>query len=239
MRLGLVSAKGSPGVTTLAIGAASVMGAIAVELDPAGGDVECWVGPVGEPGLIRVAGALRHMADPNGVLADHAAEVRPGLRVVLAPTGGEQAASTLMAIGKRLAPAMRGEDGSVVLDGGRWNRTQPTASRLAGCDVVAVALAPTLGGVAHSRGTINALRDSLGVPVVGVLIGDRGYSPGEVAGELDVPVAGSIAWDQRGAQALITGGPSRWWRRSAHGRSIRSFVDALSTWVPEEVGAHA
>ena len=31
MRLGLVSAKGSPGVTTLAIGAASVMGAIAVK----------------------------------------------------------------------------------------------------------------------------------------------------------------------------------------------------------------
>jgi hypothetical protein len=239
MRLGLVSAKGSPGVTTLAIGAAAVMGAIAVELDPAGGDVECWVGPVGEPGLIRVAGALRHMADPNGVLADHAAEVHPGLRVVLAPTGGEQAASTLMAIGNRLGPAMRGEDGSVVLDGGRWNRTQPTAGRLAGCDVVAVALAPTLGGVAHGRGTVNALRDSLGVPVVGVLIGDRGYSPDEVAGELDVPVAGSIAWDQRGAQTLITGGPSRWWRRSAHGRSIRSFVDALSTWMPEEVGAHA
>ena len=49
MRLGLVSAKGSPGVTTLALGAAAIMDAIAVELDPSGGDVECWLGPVGEP----------------------------------------------------------------------------------------------------------------------------------------------------------------------------------------------
>ena len=41
MRLGLVSSKGSPGVTTLALGAAAIMDAIAVELDPSGGDVEC------------------------------------------------------------------------------------------------------------------------------------------------------------------------------------------------------
>ena len=37
MRLGLVSAKGSPGVTTLALGAAAIIDAIAVELDPSGG----------------------------------------------------------------------------------------------------------------------------------------------------------------------------------------------------------
>lgn len=44
MRLGLVSAKGSPGVTTLALGVAAIMDGIAVELDPSGGDVECcWV----------------------------------------------------------------------------------------------------------------------------------------------------------------------------------------------------
>jgi hypothetical protein len=223
----------------LALGAAAIMDAIAVELDPSGGDVECWLGPVGEPGLIRVAGALRHTADPSGVLAEHAVEAHPGLRVVLAPTGGEQAASTLMAIGNRLAAAMRGEDGSVVLDGGRWSRTQPTAGRLAGCDVVVVALAPTLAGVAHSRGVVATLRDSLDVPVVAVLIGDRGYSPQEIAGELDVPVVGPIAWDPRGAHSLITGGPARWWRRSAHGRSIRSFVDALAAWAPEEVSARA
>ena len=61
----------------------------------------------------------------------------------------------------------------------------------------------------------------------------------EIAGELDVPVVGSIAWDPRGGHALVTGGASRWWRRSAHGRSIRSFVDALAAWAPEEVGARA
>ncbi len=163
----------------------------------------------------------------------------PGLRVVLAPTGGEQAASTLMAIGNRLAAAMRGEDGSVVLDGGRWSRTQPTAGRLAGCDVVAVALTPTLGGVAHSRGVVAALRDSLGMPVVAVLIGDRGYSAQELAGDLDVPVVGSIAWDPRSTRI---GHGGRFAVVAPLGaRSIDPLVRRHSrcTWAPEEVSARA
>ena len=40
MRLGIVSAKGSPGATTVALALAAVTGGVAVELDPAGGEVE-------------------------------------------------------------------------------------------------------------------------------------------------------------------------------------------------------
>lgn len=243
MRVGIVSAKGSPGATTVALGIAAATGGIAVELDPSGGDVECWVGPSGEPGLIRVASALRHAVDPVGLLAEHAREVQPGVRVVLAPAGADQASSTLVAIGDRLAAALDVEDCWVALDAGRWSRAQPAASRLAGCDAMVVVLAPTLAGVAHARSLVGPLRDLYAVPVVGVVNGEHGYRPDEIASELGIEVVGPVAWDPRGAQALVTNGVSGWWRRSSFARSVRSLVDALDAFdslpVHEEVASRA
>lgn len=235
MRLAMVSAKGSPGTTTAALAVAATTGGVAVEADPAGGDVECWAGPRGEPGLIRIAGALRHTLEPAGVLEEHALEVWPGVRAVLAPVGADRAESTLVAIGERLAPVLQAEEGWVVVDGGRWARSQPTARRLAGCDVVAVVLSPTVAGVAHARSLIGPLHDLFPAPVVGVAVGERGYPPGEIASELGVPVAGVLAWDPRGAETLVTVGVSRWWRRSPLARSARSLVDALEALLVEAV----
>ena len=211
----------------MALALAAVSGGLAIELDPAGGDVECWSGPQGEPGLIRVAGATRHAADPAGLLDAHAVEVWPGVRVVLAPTGPETAESTVVAIGERLGPALRAHDGWVVVDGGRWSRSQVTARRLVGCDVIAVVVAPTLAGVEHARWLIDRLTAAFEVPVVGVQVGERPYPPAEVATALGVQVAGVVAWDQRGVQAMVTSGASRSWRRSAVSRSARSLLDSL------------
>ena len=68
MLIALVSAKGSPGVTTTGVAlvaAASIGDALLVEADPAGGDLECWCGPLGEPGLLAVATEKRHPLFPN------------------------------------------------------------------------------------------------------------------------------------------------------------------------------
>lgn len=227
MRIGVVSAKGSPGATTLALALATVAGGTAIELDPAGGDVECWSGPRGEPGLIRVAGGVRHAADPAGLLDAHAVEVWPGVRAVLAPTGAETAESTLVAVGERLGPVLRAHDGWVVADGGRWSRSQVTARRLVGCDVIALVLSPTFAGVEHARSLVDTLTVAFGVPVVGVPVGDRPYPPTDVATALGAPVAGVAAWDPRGVQTLVTVGASRLWRRSALARSTRSLLDSL------------
>ena len=234
MRLAMVSAKGSPGVTTLALTMAATTGGMAVEADPAGGDVECWAGPRGEPGLIQVAGMVRHTADAEGVLDENALNVWPGVRAVLAPVGAGQAESTLMAIGDRLAPLISADEGWVLVDGGRWARSQPTARRLIGCDMVGVVLSPTVVGVAHARPLIDPLGELFGVPVVAVVVGERGYTPVEIAHELGVPVVGVVAWDRRGVETLLTVGASRWWRRSPLARSVRSLVDALE---PLAVGA--
>lgn len=239
MRLGVVSAKASPGATTVALAIAASTGGVMVEADPAGGDVECWAGPQGEPGLIRLAGRLRHTVEPAGVLAEHAVEVWPGVRAVLAPVGGEQAESTLMAMGERLAPVLRAADGWVVVDAGRWGRTQPTAGRLAGCDAVAMVLSPTLAGVAQAQALVAPLQKLVDGPLLGVVVGDRGYSPAEVAGAVGVPVAGVVAWDPRWVQGLLTAGASRWWHRSPLARSVRSLVDRLESMPVELVADRA
>lgn len=227
MRLGLVSAKGSPGVTTAAMVLAAAAGGLVVELDPAGGDVECWAGPQGEPGLIRVASALRHAAEPVGVLASEAVAVWPGVRVVLAPSSGERAESTIVAMADRLAPVLHHVDGLVVVDGGRWSRSQATARRLAGCDAAVVVVGPTLASVEHARWLVDPLVDVFGIPVIAVMVGDRPYPPGEVAPMLGVPVAGALAWDARGVRMLLGGGATRGWARSSLARSAHGVLERL------------
>jgi hypothetical protein len=64
MLIGLVSAKGSPGVSiaALALTAAAGDAGLLMELDPSGGSLECWTGIPGEPGLVRVASGVTAIA---------------------------------------------------------------------------------------------------------------------------------------------------------------------------------
>lgn len=237
MLLGLVSAKGSPGVSTAALALTAVAGdsGLFVELDPSGGSVECWTGATGEPGLIRVANGLRRAIDPKSLLA-HAVAAPTGVRSVLAPTAGGLAESTIAMTGDRLVPALAELEAMVVVDGGRWSRSQPTARRVAGCDVIGVVCAPTVEGVEAARWLIDPLRSTVVGPVVLVLVGDRPYSPPEVAAVVGVPVLGVLAWDARGVNALLTTGAGRGWSRSALARSARSMLDAVASLSGESSG---
>lgn len=235
MRLGLVSAKGSPGATTLGLALAAVTGGVLVEADPAGGDVECWAGPSGEPGLIRLAGVLRHAAEPAGLLAEHAIEVWSGVRAVLAPTSGEQAESALVAIGQRLVPVLTAESGWVVVDGGRWSRGQTTAGRLAGCDVVAVVVSPTFAAAAHAGSVVRTLRELTDAEVVVVVVGDRGYRPDEITAALGVAVLGVVPWEPWWVGSLVTSGVTRLWQHSPLASSARTLADQCAALRQEVV----
>lgn len=229
MLLGLVSAKGSPGVTTaaLALTAVAVDGGLLVELDPSGGSIECWTGAAGEPGLVRVASGLRRAVDPITLL-EHAVEVPPGVRSILSPAAGSQAESTIAMTGDRLTPALGELDTTVVIDGGRWARSQPTAHRVSGCDVVAVVCAPTVDGIEAARWLLEPLGSVVTGTVAVVLAGERPYSPEEVAAVVDAPVAGALAWDPRSAAALVArGAAGRGWSRTPLARSARSLLTAL------------
>lgn len=237
MLLGLVSAKGSPGVSTAALALTAAAGdrGLLVELDPAGGSVECWTGATGEPGLIRVANGMRRAVEPEMLLA-HAVTAPPGVRSILAPTAGGLAESTIAMTGDRLVPVLAELDAMVMVDGGRWSRSQSTARRVAGCDVVGVVCAPTVEGVEAARWLIDPLSTTIAGHVALVLVGDRPYSPPEVAAVVGAPVVGVLAWDPRGANALLTTGAGRGWSRSAIARSARSMLDGLLSMASEAAG---
>ncbi|MGE3448640.1 MAG: hypothetical protein AB7H92_13790 [Microbacteriaceae bacterium] len=222
--------------TALALTAVADDGLV-VELDPSGGSIECWTGITGEPGLTGVVSGLRRPAG-QGAVADHVVYVPRGVRSILAPTAGPYAESTVAMTRDRLAPALRDLDGTtVVLDGGRWSRSQPTAQRVAGCDLIGVVCAPTVDGVETARWLVEPLRAEVG-PVVLLVVGERPYSASEVEAAVGVPAVGALAWDPRGVASLLAGDTGGRWDRSPLARSARTMLSRIRELVPtgEAVG---
>lgn len=233
----LVSAKGSPGVTTTAaalVAAAhdpevSRTGGLLVELDPAGGDIELLVGArTGESSLLAAAADVRRTV-PGEVLAGHAGEVRPGLRALVAPVAGTVTGPVVEAVGARVGVEIARVAGWVFTDAGRWSRAQGSAGRVAGADVVGVVCRSTATSVAHARDLLTQLPPGRAVLV---LVGDEPYGPADVAEVVDVPVLGPLSWDPRGVADLWSAGATaRWLGRRPLGRSARRLLDDLSELV--------
>lgn len=228
MVVAVVSAKGSPGVTSAALALTAVAdNGLLVELDPSGGSVECWTGAAAEPGLIRVANGLRRSVDPEALLG-HAVQVPPEVWSVLAPTAGGLAESTIANLGARLVSWLAGVDRTVVVDAGRWSPSQATARRFAGCDTVAVVCAPTVEGIEAARWLVGPLESVAAGRVVLLPAGDRPYGPEEVGAAVGIPVAGPLAWDLRGLRVLVSSGAGRAWARTALARSARAALASLT-----------
>lgn len=229
MLVGLVSAKGSPGVTTAALSLSAATGGVLVELDPSGGSVECWTGSAGEPALVAVASGLRRHVPPDD-LVGHAHQIIPGVRGLLAPTSGPFAESTVAAVGDRMRSGFSHIEATMFVDGGRWAKSQPTARRLAGCAFVAVVCTPTVEGVEAARWIVDPLRAI--APAVGILaIGLQPYSVAEIGSAIDAPVLGALSWDPRGLAVLLARGPSRAWMRCALARSARAIATEIERFV--------
>jgi len=237
MLITLISAKGSPGVTTTAAALAAV-GAEQrglegrsqqldlVELDPSGGDVESLTDVTGEAGLLRAVADLS-----IGSLVDSTVEAPPGVRSLLAPMSGFEAASTVEAGLGRWSTTLAELDATVVIDAGRWEALHVLGSRIDGADVVAVVCRPDARGIEHARHLVVRVR-SLGMPVVLVTVGDRPYSLDEIASSLDIRAGGTIAWDPGGAAALWQDGVAaerrlKRWSRSWLARSARDVSAEL------------
>jgi hypothetical protein len=227
----LLSAKGAPGVTTtaaaLTAAAQAERGAgrvLLAELDPSGGSVQVFTGRSASPGLVEAAGRLRR--DPSGAAFEgHLTTLPEGVPVLLAPSAGVAAESVLETATARWLPALRGCADHVVADAGRWSWTQRAAQRIVGADVTALVCRSTVADVEASRHLIPRLRDITRRPVGLIVVGQRPYAPEEVAAFLDLPLAGTIAWDPKGAEQLWATGASRSWR---HTRLARS---AARTWL--------
>lgn len=156
MLITLVSVKGSPGVTStaLALAAAWPRPVILLEADPAGGDLayRCRAaggGPVlAQPGLLRLAAAVRAGLPERDVLGEEAQLLACGVHLVQGVTSPAQARG-FGPIWSTIAQACISVDVDVIADLGRVDRRSPVMALIqASAHLLPVASA-TLESVKH------------------------------------------------------------------------------------------
>ncbi len=224
----MLSAKGSPGVTTTAaaLAAAAVAQgsqATLVEFDPAGGTLALDAQRPLEPGLFTLLAAARRGLDPK--LVDlHGQTLPNGVVALFAPTAPERAQKAVAALVEPLASVLRARDGLTLVDLGRWHGDVCTAPILAAADLAIVMLRPTVAGTEHARTRLDAIT-AINPRTHFVCVGDAPYSPSEVAAALGVDPQPSVAFDARTAH-LVAGGVAldRWLRRTSLMRSAAALL---------------
>lgn len=249
--IALASAKGSPGVTTLALALWHVWPrrVLLADCDPAGGDIAAGylAGDV-DPGrgLLNLTLAARR-SDLRSTLEAHLVALDDaGTRCLLPGLSDPSHAAALTAwwdrLGSLFADLGAADDGSglpgtdVLVDCGRLGAAHPPTALVRRADLVLVVLRPTLRSVTHAKAALPGLMHggarAAGADagrLVAVLVGEgRPYTAREVARALDVPVL-TIAQDARAAAVFSDGAPAG--RRLATSpllRGARTLADDLA-----------
>ena len=238
MLLGLVSAKGSPGVTTTALVLAAVWPrtALMVEADPFGGDVRAGLGggewPAGA-GLAEVVVDLR-TTGLEEALNRRVFRPTSWAPPVLAGLGCVGQAATLP--WSRLGTALAGLPAAdVVADCGRFAVADGVTGLLRACDRVAVVTRSSLREVRAASRVTALLAEELdagpGEGRVSVLVvgPDDPYPGTEIAAACGVSLVGELPDDPRVAGVWSDGDPP--WRglqRSALHREARRIAARLA-----------
>ncbi|MFB7194085.1 MinD/ParA family protein [Streptomyces sp. NPDC056240] len=225
----LGSLKGAAGSSTLALALAAAWppgGAaqpVVVEADASGGDLAVRFGLSDMQGLLALAAGARQAVQEQ----DLDACTQPaagGLRVVVAPTGADQALPSVAEVAA-CPSVLRGEadsQGVVLLDLGHLG-SAPSRELARAADrlvVVARGGADALAHVAARPEWLEGIRPDLAV------VGKCRYSESDIAQALDMErdQVHLLPWDVRAADAFagVTGVAERRWRRSPMARA--SFV---------------
>jgi len=249
----LVSAGGSPGVTTaaLALALSWPTQAIVAECDPSGGDILAGLlsgyAPAGH-GLMEHA--IEAGLSGQAAAASLSAQLMPlddeGTRMVLPGLTDPRQAAGLASAWPVVAAALTGQPADVIADCGRLDAGpgQPHAV-LSAARTVGIVLRPTLRQVWSARARVEMLSHLLGDSSrLALLLTGPGTHPAhEVAHALGVPVAAVLPADSRTASLLSDGvggqrrlgsGPLMRSARSA-GQALRDHVTATS-WQPAGAG---
>lgn len=241
------SAKASPGVTTTVLAVGHVWPAqrdvVAVEADPAGGDLAARHGVAVHPGLASLAAAGRRALSPE-LVANHIQQVG-GLPVLVAPPTATPTRAALEVLGRHLGPTLARMEADVLVDLGRLDAGSPALPLARGADLVVVVSRPTVVELPRVTARVGELAAE-GCQVALVLVGevspahrDR-YPAGEVADVVEAPVLGTLADDPQAA-VLLAGRASsaRSLARSLLVRSARDVVHALLAHLsPAEPKVH-
>ena len=228
----LGSAKGAPGVTTMALALAAGWPAnralMVVEADPDGGVLAARRDLSPEPGLVTLAAALRR---DRGTLTPHRQALGEGVHALCAPVAAAQVRAALAVGGDGLSSALAAAQDDVLIDCGRLTVTSPAAALARDADTVLILLRPRLDEVLVVRERVAALRAD-GVEVALLLLRDGPYPAGEVAEATDAPVAAEVPLDRRAAEALGHAGV----RLSPRSPLLRSARHIAATLVARPPG---
>lgn len=235
--IAMVSAKGSPGVSTAALACTLTWPApvLLAECDPAGGSLLAgYMSRYDVPtdrGILPLAGsALRNTAVqelPSQVLdLDSAKRERMALPGVTDPAQGavlepawDALADFFVGLGRSAGPRPAGHAAgsppsspTVIADCGRLATAHAPWPLLRRADVVLLAVRPkSLATVSPAVPAIASLRRELAEvsAMLGLLLIGGGMSAREISRHLMLPVIGQIAWDPRTAAALNGEGHGR------------------------------
>ncbi len=212
----LVSAGGSPGVTTSAL--ALTLGwpsqVILAECDPSGGDILAGLFAGHLPatkGLAPLALAAGQSADAaTAALWQQLIELDDERgRLLLAGVTDPRQGIGLAAAWPVLATALAALPADVIADCGRLDAVAPYVLTVAA--VAVLVMRPSLRQVSRARARINMLSQVMGDPsrVALLLVGEGTLSEREIAGALGVQIAGSLPQDRKTAMVLSDGAGGR------------------------------
>lgn len=233
----LTSSRGSPGVTSLAVGVALSLtrsGArpLLIEADPAGGVLGLRFDLPREPSMATLAGEAGRGSSDGALLSNHTVELA-GFELLTAPFDGLITSWALNRSTNYLSEVLRSLDRPVVVDLGRLDPASPALSLASIADAVVTVSRPTADEAQAMMFGVRTLRnhcDRLGL----VTIGDRPFIPHEIADLASVPLFAVLPEDQRTSKAFLGGKHSaRTLRRSLLWRSIDSLSAGLfgSDWA--------
>jgi MinD-like ATPase involved in chromosome partitioning or flagellar assembly len=213
----LASAKGSPGVTTLAQLLALALAAagerqearqrpvLLVEADPAGGDLAARRGLPGTPGLATLALRARRSLLPADVLS-HCQTIVGGVETLVGVAGREQSAALEPVLG-RIVEALSGLPHLVVVDAGRVDVSSPLSLALLGAgQPPSVVTRATTEALLHTRSACESLRKR-GIAPELVLVGRGRHHSKDVADAVGAGILGTVVDSPRDAARSYGGLP--------------------------------
>ncbi|MFE2984355.1 MinD/ParA family protein [Streptomyces sp. NPDC059262] len=222
----LGSLKGAAGASTLALALAAAWptsGAaspVVVEADASGGDLAVRFGLSDMAGLLALAASARQPGAERDLEAC-TQQVAGGLRVVVAPTGADQALPSVAEVAACL-PVLRGDagsEGTVLLDLGHLGAA-PSRELARAADRLVLVARGSADALAHVAARPEWLE---GIPTELAVVGKCRYSESDIAQALEMERdrIHLLPWDVRAAEAFagtarVTEGR---WRRSPLARA--------------------
>lgn len=236
--IALASAKGSPGVSTIAYTMALCWPperpVVVVEADPAGSALAPRFGLPYDRGVISLAPATRHAFDPSA-LGQHVQRLavgagRSSVDALVGVRSAEQSRGLARFWADVSAALAADPSFDAIVDCGRLDPQSPAMAAVHHAQFTLLLTRPDIESVLHTALRVQALAETgartgaIGV----VVVGDGPHKPGEVANATGAEVLALIPHDPRGA--LILAGASDDQRALARSGLLRA-VQGLCTQV--------